>query len=490
MSVVARQSFKYSLVGYLGFLLGTLSTFFLFTNDLSFYGKLRFILPTAQLFLPIAVFGISYSNVKFFQEMQKDGKHHNMLSVSLLGIVFNFILFCICFFCFYLLFPNYQNSKTWEMKGLILPLVLVSALSAVFNKYISNYKRIAISNIFENLFPKLANIGAFCLFFFLGFSESWAYLFFFLVFLSALLGYYYYANKLESINFDFSLDYFKENSRWKPFLDYSFYGFLGNLGSYLALSIDNYMISEHIGFQQNGVYSTIYSIISLVSVPAMGLYSISAPIINKHFAEGTMAELNHYHKKTSLVLFSIGLVLLCCICVGFPYLTFYMPKSGGAIREAQSLVWIIGAATLFELATGFNGYIISMSKYYRFSIIVMLVLAMVTIGLNFFFIKFTNLGILGVGIAYAVSLTLFNIVKIIFNYIKFKVFPLSMPMLYVLIVGGIALGGAFFLPELNIPFYNLVYKPFVVLIIALLGNHFLKIYPLADFVFEKLKKKK
>ena len=37
MSVVARQSFKYSIVGYLGFLLGTLSAIFVFPLDMDYY---------------------------------------------------------------------------------------------------------------------------------------------------------------------------------------------------------------------------------------------------------------------------------------------------------------------------------------------------------------------------------------------------------------------------------------------------------------------
>jgi len=60
MSVILRQGLKYSIVGYLGFLLGTLANFFIFPNDLEFYGKLRFIFPTAEMFVPIVVFGISF----------------------------------------------------------------------------------------------------------------------------------------------------------------------------------------------------------------------------------------------------------------------------------------------------------------------------------------------------------------------------------------------------------------------------------------------
>ena len=167
MSVVARQGFKYSLIGYFGFLLGTFSAIFIFPRDMEFYGKLRYIMPTAEMLLPIVVFGLSFSNVKFFHQTQKDGKNQNFLSLSLLGIGVNFLIFTILFFGFFLIFPQFKSLELWKMKRLILPLIFILALSAVFNKYISNFKRIVVPNIFENLMPKLANLGAFCLFFFI-----------------------------------------------------------------------------------------------------------------------------------------------------------------------------------------------------------------------------------------------------------------------------------------------------------------------------------
>lgn len=99
MSVVARQGIKYSIIGYLGFLLGTFSAIFIFPYDMEFYGKLRYILPTAEMIVPIVVFGLSFSNVKFFSKVNADGKHHNMLSLSLLAIFINFAVFIGVYFC-------------------------------------------------------------------------------------------------------------------------------------------------------------------------------------------------------------------------------------------------------------------------------------------------------------------------------------------------------------------------------------------------------
>lgn len=483
MSVVARQSFKYSIIGYLGFLLGTVSAIFIFPFDMVFYGKLRFVLSATLMLVPFVVFGLSYSNVYFFGKAKEEGKHQNLFSLSLVGVGINFLIFLLGFFAFFYIFSSFQeDSELWDMKRLILPMVLVMSLSAVFNRYISNFKRIVVPNIFENIFPKLANLGAFCLFFFLGTSEKISYGFFLGVFVLGLIGYVLYTNKLEKIAPDFSTDFVKKDKLWKEILNYSFYGFLGNLGSFLALNISNYMIGEKLSFEENGIYSTVFSVVQLISIPSMGLYNISAPIISKHFADDTIKELDVYYKKTSLSLFFLGLVLFSCIAVGYPYLTDFMPKSGKLLLEAQPLVWVIGFALLFELATGFNSHIISMSKYYRFNIYVMLFLAVLTTSLNFYFINKTSLGILGISISYAVSLTIFNLTKIAFNYYQFKVSPFTIEMLYSVILATLAISLAIVLPNFSNSFFNLIYKPTLVLIIFFVGNHFMRIYPLDKFL--------
>ena len=481
MSVVARQGVKYSIIGYLGFLLGTFSAIFIFPYDMEFYGKLRYILPTAEIIVPIIVFGLSFSNVKFFAKVNADGKHHNMLSLSLLAVIINFLIVVGGFFLIAYWFPDFKKLEIWKMKNLILPLALVLALSSVFNKFLTNYKRVVVPNIFENFVPKLANLGAFCLFFFMGFAEKSAYGFFFMMFVISLFGYGLYTNRLEKVKFDFDLGYFKKDNFYREILTYSLFGFLGNIGNYIAIKIDSYMIGEFISFEENGIYNNIYSIISLIVVPQMGLFNLSAPIINKDLANGDYNELDRFHKKTSLSLFFLGVVLFCCIAVGFPYLADFM-KNGEDLRSSEPIVWVLGFAMLFDLATGFNGHIISLSRYYKFNIVVMLILAVLTITTNMLFLKHTDLGILGIAIAYAISLSLFNIIKIIFNYIKFKVFPLGIEMMYAMILGCISINVALLLPDLKLNILNLFYKPAVVLIVLFIGNHFLKIYPLDKYL--------
>jgi O-antigen/teichoic acid export membrane protein len=247
------------------------------------------------------------------------------------------------------------------------------------------------------------------------------------------------------------------------------------------------MIGEFLNFEENGVYSIILSILSFIMIPQMGLFNISAPIINKTIEEGDFEELNRFHKKTSLSLFFLGTVLFSCILVGFPYLCDYI-KNGEQLKQVEPVVWILWFSMLFDLATGFNGHIISLSKHFRFTIVVMIFLAVTTVSLNWLFLTKTHLGIIGIAIATSVSLTLFNLIKITFNYLKFKISPLSIEMAYVAIISTLAIAVAIILPDFKNSFINLIYKPTLVLGTIFLGNYFMGIFPVEDYINKKFLK--
>ena len=112
----------------------------------------------------------------------------------------------------------------------------------------------------------------------------------------------------------------------------------------------------------------------------------------------------------------------------------------------------------------------------------MLFLALTTVSLNIYFLKNTNLELFGIAIATAISLTLFNIAKIVFNYIKFGVFPLTIEMIYALIIGTLGITVAVLLPDFEKSLLNLFYKPGIVLVMFFVGNYFLKIFPIEEYI--------
>ncbi|MFC4817522.1 MULTISPECIES: lipopolysaccharide biosynthesis protein [unclassified Flavobacterium] len=485
MSVVARQSLKYSIVGYFSTLIGILSTVFLYPNDLEFAGKIQYILPTALLALPLVTFGIMHANVRFYPKMEETNNQHNLLKYSIWFILRNFVIVTVLFWTLSYFSEQIRESQFYAFGAYIFPVMLCLALIQLFSRFISIKKRIVVPNIFENVFPKLGLILAFSAFFFFKIAATTAIWIVVLFFALALIGMFFYVQRLDRFTGKTSFAFLKENNFQKELMQYSFYTFFGSLGSIVALNIDAFMIGEFIGNKPLAIYNTSANLVRMITVPALGVYTISAPIIAKYIEENNMSDLKSLHHKTSLYLFTMGAVLFGLVASGIEDL-FFLMKNGDELAQGLPVVYILGLALLFDLATGFNGYIITNSKYYKFNNTTTIALAVLTIVNNLIFLLIFKMGITGVAIATSISLTVYNLIKIGFNYRKFGVHPFSSKYLYVFGLLIVVLVVGKFLPDAPNKFLTLCYKPAIAFVIFALGNRIFNIIPIKEVLPKSL----
>jgi len=485
MSVVARQSIKYSIVGYFSTLVGIVSTVFLYPEDLDFAGKLQFVFQTAMLILPVVALGIMHANVRFFPRMSQNDTQQDLFKFSVVFILGNFLLGLVLLSIAVLIFPRITATDFWDFSPYILSVALLLSLIQLASKYISIKKRIVVPNIFENLFPKLGMVAAFVFFFYEKMTETNAIWIFVAFFVVAIIGMFFYLNRLEKITKKVDFKFLKQDNFGKELMTYSLYTFLGSMGSVIALNIDTYMIGEMLTFQEVSIYNTSLNLVRMITVPALGVYTISAPIIAGYIAENNMVDLKALHHKTSLYLFIIGVVLFGLVAVGIEDL-FALMTNGDKLMRGIPVLYIMGFALLFDLATGFNGYIISNSKHYKFNNTTTVALAFLTITTNLIFLFWFKMGIVGVSIATATSLTTYNLIKIYFNYKKFGVHPFSWKFVQVIGVLLVVLAVGYFLPNTSYKFINLCYKPMVAFVIFALANYGFKIIPLKEVLPKSL----
>lgn len=482
MSVVARQSIKYGIIGYSGTLIGILATLFLYPNDLEFAGKLQFIVPTVLLFMPFVTFGILHANVRFYPIISKTNNEQNLLKFSYLFIVGCYSVILVAFYSFGQFFSSFKNSELWKMSPYIFVVLYFLSGVQLISKYISIKKRIVVPNLLENFLPKLGIVFAFIAYTFLNFKYSlWLYV---LIFVVSWIGIILYLNKLEKLNWNYSADFLHENNFKSELFSYTFITFLGSSGSIIALNLDAFIIGEFLSFKDVTVYVTALNLVKMIAIPALGVYTISAPIIAQHIENNEWNLLKEFHHKTSFNLFSIGIVLFSFICVGIEDV-FQLMKNGKEYSEGLGVIYIMGIAILFDLATGFNGYIITNSKYYRFNNWITVFLALVTILSNLFFLHFTSLGLIGVAVATASSLTVYNLIKIYFNYVKFRVHPFSTKYLYWLIYfSGVMV--VVVIPSFTNPITNLFFRSFLLLFWLVLFNFIFKLINFKKTIKTKL----
>jgi O-antigen/teichoic acid export membrane protein len=109
----------------------------------------------------------------------------------------------------------------------------------------------------------------------------------------------------------------------------------------------------------------------------------------------------------------------------------------GEYEKGKMVIYFIGLANIFNMATGTNGIIIATSSYYRYQSVFVFLLLLFTIATNALFIP--KFGITGAAIASAISTFLFNLIRYLFILRKFNFQPFNWRFLAVTIIGAMIL---------------------------------------------------
>ena len=103
-----------------------------------------------------------------------------------------------------------------------------------------------------------------------------------------------------------------------------------------------------------------------------------------------------------------------------------------------------------------------MSKHYKFSVTSIIILAIITVISNYFLIPIY--GINGAAYAALLSSIIFNLVKIIFIYYKYRFLPFSIKSVYVIIITIITFLIIYFLPSNQNYILDILFKSFFIII--------------------------
>ncbi len=488
MNLIARQSIKYSILSYLGVAIGMFASIFLYPNDFAFVGDIRFFISTAMAIFPFIIMGTSASMVKFFPRFEESEKRLSLLYIALLTLVIN-TLFVLGFYVLWRSFgpTPYFIHEIWSHFPYIVALSFLLGIIQVVSKYISNFGRIAIPVIFENILPKVALIIAFCAFVFMGVSYTPSTLLFLGIIFLSVIGLAFYLSYFQPLQSTQPFSVLKDKKFTQEFYTFSGFSVLGGVGTVVATQIDIIMIGEMLDSFSTGTYAIMLSIVGLLFIPSYAVNSISGPVISNSIMEAQWKTLETLYQKVCENLFFIGSFFFCTLLAAAPSL-FELMKNGDALTAIFPVLYFLGGAALFDLATGFNSQMIAYSKYYKFTLFLTVALAFLTVVLNFIFIRYYEMGVIGVAAASCISLVLFNICKLVFIGSKFRMWPFQKSTLFVAFILGIGLALAYFLPETKNSWISLVYKPLVILVLFLLANQIYPILPWQKFLSKDWKK--
>lgn len=432
MGIVLNQSLKNTIITYIGFAIGGISTIFLFPSILgkTYYGLSNYILSCANVIMPLFAIGMQNTLVKFYSQCKTEKEQNQFLSFSVLfPLVLTIPLLLLGLF-FYDEISLFVTKKNPIVKEFIYLIPFIGLCMAYFEIFYA-WARVHMHSVFGN-FIKEVGLRLFSLVALVGMYLGWitAIEFIYLtagIYFVALLITMLYAFRVKKPDFQLSIPH-----NVKGILEYTFYIILSGSVANLLLDGDKIMLNQYMDIGNIAFYSVATYIALVISVPSRAMHQIVYPITAKLMHENKHDELNDLYKKTSVNLQIVGGFVMLCIFVNIDQLYEMLPKDyAGGIW----IVFIIGLSKYFDLILGNNNAIIFNSKYYRMVLFLGLMLVFFTIVLNMIFIPLY--GITGSAIATLLSITIYSVAKLMFVVKRMHLYPFTIQTIYSILITAI-----------------------------------------------------
>lgn len=495
MSVIRRQSIHHSIVNYVGVLIGTLSTLFVYPLAREAYGLARFLIDTSVFLYPFIMLGFESVTIRFFPEFRNpDRGHHGFLSLMLLPVMIGCVVFCL-----------FSWLWGWDLLGwlesnagmnftaepllsrfvpLVVPATCMISLGWIFNQYCANFHHVTVPAILQNFIK--VSLPLLILSFLAGDIGI------------DIMAYGVVANY--GIVLLLYMLYVRYIGEWRlrtdwSFLNrdlagrmgtYAFFSLFGSLGTLIAFRIDSIMVSTMVGLENNGDFGITSTIAQTIAIPTNAVIAIAAPILSAAWAERDLGRIRTVYRKASTNLLIPGLLIYTGMWLCLDLLFQLMPN-GSAIEQGKWIILILGFAKVVDMATSVNNEVIAYSRYFRFNFYAVIVLAVLNIVLNFILIH--RYGIIGAAIATALSILIYNLLKFLFIWIRFRMQPFSIATVKLVVISVASYALICWWPLTGKPLLDLLIRCVAIAIVFLSGVWFWKVSEDVQELYLRLREK-
>ena len=478
MGVIKRQGLKTIFVNYVGAAIGAIAILFVYPLNDELYGFAQWIYSTILLLAPLASFGISSIVLKFYPiyKSKVDKADHGFLNLILMIFSMAYVIFLGCWFLFKPALLNafeylqMDASAIVEHEWYLLALVYLLVAVMIATNHSANHLRIVVPNIIHQLGYKLFLPAMVLLSVVVDITEARMAFYILLFYGVVLLILTLYLKSIGALHFG-KLKKPSASFSYKSIFTFGAFSSLNSLGSTLAFRLDTIMIPFLESMLSNGYYNKIAFMSNTLEMPYRAINQISAPIISKAWNENDVTELKTVYTKSSTNLFLVGAALFILIWYVLDDL-IAISVDPNSFPFAREIFLFLALGKLFDMLTSVNSQIIIYSKKYKYNLVFLIVLAVTNIFLNYHFIRTLDYGIVGAAMATALSLFIFNFVKLIFIYLKFGLHPFSISTVKTLVILSVLFALSFYLPEIQVAIFALIIKGlFVCLIFGIVAYY-------------------
>lgn len=437
MGVIAKQSFRGTVVNYIGVGVGFLTTFFVLTRFLSpeEIGLARVLVDAATIFVSLAGLGTTSSILRFYPYFSDEDSHdHGFFFLTTLIPFVGFFLFTLLYWALHVPLQQFFAEKSplfVDYYYFVLPIAFFLLYQTTFETHANVLMRIVFPKFVREVLTRVLLLVAYLLYAFRFLSIDGFVISISVVYAIAALCNLFYLCSLGKVSFrpDFAFLNRKLVLQW---VSYSAFLVLSACVTMLGPTISGFFVTAQLGLDQTGIYAIATSVAIMVSIPYRSMGAIVQPELAKASKEHNITKLNTLTKQSAAVLMWVALIILTLIWVNVDVI-FHLLPNGDVYAPARYVVLFLGISNLLQASFNLVGTVLSFSSFYYCSIFLSLLLAVATVCLNNCLIPLW--GIDGAAVATCIAYIIYFIALLSFVRMKLKVSPLSSAVWKILAIG-------------------------------------------------------
>ncbi len=466
MGIVFRQSIKTTIITFTGALIGAVTnlvyTFALAKSELGFFTNTIYVSAVMQLFVAMGFGSVIYA---FTQRYEKNDERRKMLmTVSFAVTIITSIIFGIIFILLRQHFVGLYKVQDQEILNryyYYIPLLVgVWAIMSLLELYLVSQVKVAQSVFMREILLRILNLVLAVLLYYKIISFH-----FFIV--SSILVYIiptvllYFLSARAGIGFSTRVNAFSKDE-YREIFKYAWYHLLFGLSVTLIGFIDTLMLGQldKTGFESVAPYRIATYIITIIVIPYRAMSSSSFPIINQAFIDNDTAKLKDLFTRSGVNILLVAVAMCSVMICNLDSIIKLLPAGYDAVKP---IVMILVIGRLIDMGTGINNELISISKYYKFNFRVSALLILLIIIFNRLLIP--DYGIYGAAWGVTAALAIFNILKMIFLYVKMGLHPFNRNSIYILLAGLVVTLIGYYIPSAGNIAADVLIKSVIILFI-------------------------
>jgi O-antigen/teichoic acid export membrane protein len=494
MSTIRRQSIISSLVIYIGFAVGMLNVYFFGTRFTpSQYGLTTIFINIATLMMVFAGLAMPSFIYKFYPYYKDhvEPRKNDLITIGLTVSCIGFLLVMIVgwFFKDLVIRKFGQNSpELLTYYYWIFPMGFGLTIYSILESYSWSIGKPVLTSFLKEVQWRLLTTVLIVLFLvnviddFGLFIKLYAF-----TYPAIALTLFCYLVFTKKIHFTFNFSRLTMRL-YKKVITFATFVYSGTIVFTLSQVFDSIVIASKLddGMAKAGIFGLATIMTSVIQAPQRGIIATSIPHLSRAWKSKDRNRLQKIYQRSSINLLIFASAIFLLIALNFREAIITFGLNSDYLLGFNAFI-LLGLTRVIDMGTGLNAEILGTSNYWRFQLVSGVLLLIIMLPLTY--ILAVQYGIIGPAIANLISISIYNLIRILFLYKKFRLFPFTIQSFYTILLAAASYAICHLLFNGLHGFAGLILRSAFFLVIFVSAAIYLKLSPDIAPVLAALKKR-